>query len=114
VQRLADIDVAKTRDHALVEQRRLQVGLLAGAGTGQQRGVELIAQRLGAESFQERLLLDLRPPHDLHVAEATRIVERDDRTARHVKDDVIMRAIVAARMMEHGRLLIVCAFGDAK
>ena len=32
IQRLADIDVAKPRHHALVEQRRLEAGLLVGAG----------------------------------------------------------------------------------
>src|SRR5436190_16625605 len=49
VECLADIDVAKSRHHALVEQRRLQARLLVVAGARQEVGVELIAERLGAE-----------------------------------------------------------------
>src|SRR6266702_3167371 len=45
-QRLADIDVAEPRDHALIEQRRLQAGLLVGAGARQHRRVEFVAERL--------------------------------------------------------------------
>src|SRR5450631_4235932 len=47
-QRLTDIDVAEARDHALIEQRRLQAGLLAGTGARQHGGVEFIAERFGA------------------------------------------------------------------
>src|SRR5689334_6498882 len=35
IERLADIDVAKSRHHALIEQRRLQAGLLVVAGLSQ-------------------------------------------------------------------------------
>src|SRR5450631_2771670 len=49
-QRLTDIDVAEARDHALIEQRRLQAGLLAGTGARQHGGVEFIAERFGAET----------------------------------------------------------------
>ena len=78
-QRLADIDVAEARDHALVEQRRLQAGLLVGAGARQHGGIELIAERLGAEPLQQRLLVERVARDDLHVAEAARIVEDDVR-----------------------------------
>src|ERR1700736_729089 len=49
-QRLADIDVAEARDHALIEQRRLQTGLLGGTGARQHGGVEFVAERFGAEA----------------------------------------------------------------
>ena len=58
-QRLADIDIAEPRDHALIQQRRLQAGLLVGASARQHRCVEFIAERLGTEAPQQRLVLDL-------------------------------------------------------
>src|SRR5690606_40131288 len=43
------IYIAKTGNHALIEQRRLDGRLLAGEGIGQHLGGKFIAQRLGAE-----------------------------------------------------------------
>ena len=40
---------------------------------------------------------------DLHVAEAARIVESHGRAGRHVKHHMIVRAVLAARMMELAR-----------
>src|SRR5262249_41038126 len=54
VERLADIDIAEPGDHALVEQRRFQTRVLAAAGLRQHRGVERVAERLGAERAQQR------------------------------------------------------------
>src|SRR5258708_5272104 len=84
-QRLADIDVAEPRDHALIEQRRLQAGLLVGAGARQHRRVEFVAERFGTEAAQERLPLQRMARNDLHVAEAARVVE-DNGRARIVTD----------------------------
>ena len=106
-QRLADIDVAKPRHHALIEQRRLQAGLLVGAGVRQHRRIEFIAERLGAEPLQQRLFLDLVAGDDLHVAEAARIVEDHGCARRHVEHDMVVGAVLAARMMEFaGRLAV--------
>ena len=59
VQRLADIDVAETGDDALVEERRLEGRLLALAGERQHRGVEGVAERLGAEPAEQRFGVEL-------------------------------------------------------
>ena len=75
VKRLADIDVAEPRDHTLVGERGLERGLLAAARPRQHRGVEFVAERLGPERAQERLLVELFARDDLHGAEAARIVE---------------------------------------
>ena len=56
-------------------QRRLQRRLLAGASLRQHGGVECIAQRLRPEVAQQRLVVELRARHQLHRAEAARIVE---------------------------------------
>ena len=79
MQRLADIDVAEPRDDALIEQRRLQAGVLAGARLRQHGGVERVAERLGAERAQQRLVAEPRARHQLHRAEPARIVEADHR-----------------------------------
>src|SRR3974377_1951229 len=67
---LADIDIAKPRDHALIEQSGLQAGLLVGACASQQGGVELIAERLRTEVLEQRLAVERVAGDDFHVAEA--------------------------------------------
>ena len=97
-QRLADIDIAEAGDDALVAERGLQRGLLAGAGSRQHGGVEFIAERLRPERAQQRLLVELGARHQLHRAEAARIVEGDDGAVRHVKHHmVVRRALWSAR-----------------
>ena len=59
VERFADIDVAETRDDALIAERRLQAGLLAGAGFRQHRGIEFIAERLRPDRTQQRIVVEL-------------------------------------------------------
>ena len=59
IERLADIDVAQPGDDPLVQQRRLEAGLLALAGERQHRGVEGVAERLRAEPAQQRLVVEL-------------------------------------------------------
>src|SRR5262245_58190206 len=59
VERLADVNVAEPGHHLLVRQRRLERGLLALARTREHRGVEFVAERLGAERAQQRLVLEL-------------------------------------------------------
>ena len=103
IERLADIDVAKSRHHALVEQRCLQTGFLVVTGARQHRGVEFIAERLRAQALQQRLILHLMAGNDLHVTETARIVE-DNRGARgHVKHDVVVGTVLIARVMEFAR-----------
>ena len=108
-QRLADIDVAEACDHALIEQRCFQAGLLVGAGSRQHRGVEFIAERLGTEALQKRFLFQLAARDDLHIAKAARIVEDNSRARRHVEHDMVMRAIFAARMVEFARRFLFIA-----
>ena len=61
IERLADINIAEPGDDALVQQRRLEACLLAPAGAGQHGGVECIAERLGAESLEQRIGVELLP-----------------------------------------------------
>ena len=54
VERLADIDVAEPRDDALIEQHRLDRRDPAGERRRQHVGVEIGAERLGAERARRR------------------------------------------------------------
>ena len=114
VQRLAHIDVAEARHHALVRQRRLERGLLASASLRQHRAVERITERLGAEQLDHRVAGKLVAHDQLHVAEAARIVEGDDRAIRHVEHHMIVRGELAARVMEFAGALLVTAVQNAE
>jgi len=83
--------------HALIGERGLDRRRLALAGARQDRGLELIAQRLRPERPQQRLLVQFRTPHDLHRTKAPRIVEGDARARRHVEHDVVVRPAPLAR-----------------
>ena len=62
----------------------------------QHRGVEGIAERLGAEPVQKRLRIELAALDDFHRAEAARVVEGDDGAGGHMKHDVIVRLMFGA------------------
>src|SRR5665213_3929856 len=113
-QRLADVDIAEAGDHALVEQRRLQAGLLVGASLRQHFGVEFVAERFGAKPHEQRLLVERLARDDLHVAEAARVVEHHRCTRRHVKHHMIMRSVLTAGMMELARRRLFIVLDDAK
>ena len=98
-QRLADVDVAEPRHHPLIGERRLEARLLGPTGVRQHGGVEGVAERLGPERAQQRLLLELGARHQLHRAEAARIVEGDPGAVRHVKDHMIVGGVLRLRMM---------------
>src|SRR5664279_3163998 len=51
---------------AMVAQRRLQAGLLLGAGVRQHGGVEFVADRFGTETPEQRLLVERLASDDLH------------------------------------------------
>ncbi len=114
-QRLADVDIAEPGDDALIQQRRLEACFLALAGARQHGGVEFITERLRAQSVEQRFGVELAPRHDLHEAEAARIVEGRDRSRGHVKDDVVVGDVLRALVIvvaprfrllhpRHGRL----------
>ena len=89
------------------KQRRLEAGLLASAGARQHGGIECVAERLGAKPFQQRLVVELGARHELHRAEAARIVEGDGRAGRHVKHDVVVRDVLFALVIIAAELLVV-------
>ncbi len=65
----------------------------------QHGGVEGVAERLGPERAQQRLLLERSARHQLHGAEAARIIEGDPGAIRHVKDHVIVGGVLRLRVM---------------
>ena len=111
MQRLADVDVAEPGHHLLVRQRGLEARLLAAAGLRKKPGVELVAERLGADLLHQRVVGELGARHQQHEAEAARIVEGDAGAGRHVKHDVVVRPVVRARMVEVARRLVALPLG---
>src|SRR5437763_16616440 len=107
VQRLADIDVAEPRNHALVQQRRLQAGLLAGAGSRQHPRIEFVAERFGAETSEQRPIIESLAGKDLHVAKAARSTEDNSRARRQVEYHTDTRAISPARMANFARRRLI-------
>src|SRR5262245_35003628 len=79
VECLADVYIAEPGDDLLIRQRGLQRGLLALARARQHAGVEFVAERLGTERAQQRLLVERGAGNELHHAEAARVVEGDAR-----------------------------------
>ena len=87
---------------------------LASAGFRQHRAVERIAERLGPEQLDHRIARQRVARDQLHVAEAARIVEGDDRAVRHVEHHMIVRRELAARVMEFAGALLVAAVQHAE
>ena len=69
----------------------------------QHRAVERVAERLGTERRDHRMLVELGARDQLHVAEAARIVERHHRAVRHVEHHVVVRGKLAALVVEVAR-----------
>ena len=66
----------------------------------------------GPTSLHQRMVGELGARHQQHQAEAARIVEGDARAGRHVKHDMVVRAVLGARMMEFARRPFVVLLGD--
>src|SRR3954465_15107958 len=73
-----------------------------------------VPERLGPDQFDHRVAREIVAGDQFHVTEAARIVEGDDRAVRHVKDYMVMRRELAARVMEFAGPLLVAAVQHAK
>src|SRR3569623_2105529 len=113
-QRLADIDVAKPSDDALVEQRRLQRSLFPRAGLRQHGGIKRIAERFRAERLEKRFIVEIGACDDLHVAEAARIVERDHGAIVHLEHDMVVGRVLATRKLNRARRIPVTTLRSPK
>ena len=91
-QRLADIDVAEAGDQPLVHERRLERRLAAGEQAGERGAAHLVAERLDAERGEMFRAVEPGARHQVHQAEAARIVEDDADARRHVEDDMVVGA----------------------
>ena len=89
-QDLADVDIAQTRHHMLIQQRRFDRAALTRQPGDQMRLVEIIAQRLWPQNGQQGMGLGGGGGQKIHGAKAAGIVEGDARAARHVEHHMIM------------------------
>jgi hypothetical protein len=77
----------------------------------QRRGIEGVAERLGAEPAEQRFGIELWARDDLHRAKAARIVEGHDPARGHMKHDVVVRRVRRALVIVvAGRLAAAGAF----
>ena len=104
VQRLADIDVAEPGDDALVEKQALDRRPAARRERARQiGGVEPAAERLGAEALEPGMLIQRVGGDEVHVAEAARVVEGDQRAGLGLEHDMGVLRIRRLREVEVAR-----------
>jgi len=96
VERLADIDVAEARDHALIEQRCLDRGTAPVQPRRQNLRREFVAERFGAKRREMGIGVEIGFGDQIHEAEAAVIGIDDAGAILHVEDDVVMRAEAGA------------------
>ena len=85
VERFARVDVADAGDHSLIEQGGLERRLSAPARAGERGGVEQLATTAPDRAGSVRVGCELTRRQEIHEAETTGIVERDDRARLHVE-----------------------------
>ena len=67
-------------------------------------GVNAVAQRLDAEPFEQRMLIEPALADQIHIAEAARIRVADRGAVAHVKHDMLMRRCGRRLVVEAPRL----------
>ncbi len=91
----ADVDIAKSGHHRLIEQRRFQRGFFAPEGLGKRFGGELIRQRLGAQMGQQRMLREDSGRHQIDRAESPGIIEGEHPARVRLQHQMVMLADLA-------------------
>ena len=91
MQCLADVDIPEAGNHALIQQRDLQRRRALEKLLRQRRYVESRGQRFGAKTPQCGVRVHLTWRQQRHESKAPGIVEDDDGTGGHLKEDVVMR-----------------------
>ena len=102
-QRLADIDVAKPGNDALIEQKGFERLRLAWRALRQIGRRKRVRQRLHAKVFEMRMRRPSRHVEQRHIAEAARIVVADRCAAAHGENHVVVARIGIAVVIERAR-----------
>ena len=79
---------------------------LSGERLLQIRQMKLIAERLGAHAFEERMRVEFALRDQIHVAEAARIVELEPRALLRLDHDVRVRGIGRFGVVEIAGLIL--------
>ncbi len=90
VQHFADIDIAKPRHDALIQQRRFDRGFAPSKARRKIRPVKAIAQRLWPKTRQQGMRLGRFGFHQIHRAKTAGVVKGNLRPARHMQHDMVM------------------------
>src|SRR3979411_1571309 len=97
MQSLADIDIAKTGNQGLIEERGFERRCLPRKKPGQSRAIERVAERFYSNVVEKRMRGEFRTRDKLHEAVAARIVVNDARVGREIERDTIVEGIFRAR-----------------
>src|SRR5580692_9355763 len=103
------LEHAESGHDPLIQQRRLEARFLSLARRRQHCGVEGVAERLGAEPGQQRLVIELCALDELHRTEAAWVVESNDRAGRHMKDHVVVGRMLRPLVMITAKLVVAAA-----
>lgn len=113
-QRLTDIDIAEASDDLLVQQGAFQGLAFALKPARQIIRAQRIACRLRAKLGKGRVKIELVALHQMHEAEAARIIIDDADTLFsliEMKDDMVVLAVLRAGVMKRaGRLVSLIRF----
>lgn len=86
----AGIDIAYPRDQFLIEQGRLDRGFPAAQRAGQIFRIEVLRQRFRADRAQMRAVRFAPRRDQIHIAEATCIIEDNPSPIGHLDDDMVV------------------------
>ena len=96
MQGFADINIAQSRDHMLVEQGGFYLRLFPAQDTAQHGRREVITQRLWPDIIQTVWLV---LANQFHKTKTARIIKCHPRAIIHIKDHMVMFGISVMRLM---------------
>src|SRR5437773_2172547 len=97
MERLANIDIAETGHHGLIEEGRLQGRFLPAKAVGKIGGGEHVAERLNPDTRQKRMAWKHLFSHQIHDAEPARIGIDDALSSFDSEDDMVMCPLAVLR-----------------
>ena len=104
---LGHIDVAQPRDDPLVQESGLDALLSPHEGEGQSFGAERAGQGLRPQSAKPRMIVQRTRWDEVHIAEATGVVEPDDHAPVGFENDMGVLLVAAGLVLENAPWTII-------
>jgi hypothetical protein len=100
VESLADVDIAKSSNKALVEQGAFEGGLFSAKQFNQALAAQFITKRLNPEISEVRMLIYGPGRNQFHKAEPARVVVDNPYPFFEIEDDMVMGRRLGARVVK--------------